>query len=293
MDLIKVNVETNPAVVYLSGLAGVGRTTMTSTVSRIAEIMGLGPWIDVPWHMLKYEHVMALRTKLTETYAPATVNKYLCAVRGIAREAWRLGQMDAKTYQRIADIKGVNGTSLPAGRALEGREIDALMEVSDIRDMAIVAVGYMGLRRAEIVRLNMEDVEERDGYILRVVGKRNKQRIVYLVGEYADALREWIRIRGEEPGPLFWRRTLEGEFTKKRLSGEGIRFIIVKRAKEAGLDHTTPHDLRRTLVSDLLDKGVDISTVAAIVGHDSLRTTQRYDRRGEAAKRKAMEALTQ
>jgi len=67
---------------------------------------------DIPWGALRYPHVAAIR-------APATVNKVLSALRGVAREAMRLGQLDAGEYTKIADVEGLRGTRLPAGRHVE------------------------------------------------------------------------------------------------------------------------------------------------------------------------------
>jgi len=75
------------------------------------------------------------------------------------------------------------------------------------------------------------------------------------------------------------------------MTPQAVREVVVWRARQTRVENVTPHDLRRSFVSDLLDAGADISTVAAMAGHASVQTIARYDRGGEAAKRKAAKAL--
>ena len=101
-----------------------------------------------------------------------------------------------------------------------------------------------------------------------------------------------LAVRGESPGALFSRglkggRVLAGE----PMTAQAIHDVIVRWAQQAGVAHVSPHDLRRSFVSDMLDAGVDMATVAAMAGHASVNTTARYDRRGEAAKKRAEGSL--
>ena len=66
---------TSPAMVYLASLAPTGRASMTSSLRTVAQLLGFDDWQAVPWHLLRYEHLQAIRTKLAESYAPATANE--------------------------------------------------------------------------------------------------------------------------------------------------------------------------------------------------------------------------
>ena len=114
-----------------------------------------------------------------------------------------------------------------------------------------------------------------------------KARLVYVDNGALDALADWLALRGDEPGPLFLPINKGGAISWRRLTGQAVYNLLQKRATGGVVKAVSPHDLRRTFVSDLLEAGADISTVAQLAGHASVQTTARYDRRGEAAKKRA------
>ncbi len=109
----------NPVAVYLASLGSGSRRAMTQALRVIAELLA-GPNADpvtVPWWKVEYQHSQAIRSLLMERYSPASANKIMAALRGVLREAWRLGFMDAEAFHRAIDIKTVKGDNLPKGRS--------------------------------------------------------------------------------------------------------------------------------------------------------------------------------
>jgi site-specific recombinase XerD len=221
----------------------------------------------------------------------------LSAMRGVLKAAWRLGQLDAETYHRAVDLEGVKGERLPTGRNITAGEISAMFAAcaseqspAGIRDAVILALLRLGLRRQEIAGLELADynlVEE----TLTVRGKRDKERLVPLMGGAAEALADWLTLRGNDAGPLLLRINKGKRILPKGITAQAVYNALAKRAEQAGVSNLTPHDWRRTFVGDLLDAGADLSVVQKLAGHASPQTTARYDRRPEAAKRRAVERL--
>jgi site-specific recombinase XerD len=288
------NTERNPVNVYLASLAPSGRRSMAAKLQTVARAMGQEPH-QVEWAAMRFEHVIALRSKLQEAgYAPAHINATLCALRGVSRAAWHLGQLPGEEYHRIKDVRSVRGSRLPAGRALSSGEVIALLDscardstAGGARDAAIIALLVAGgLRRSEASALDLADYNTDTG-ALKVRGKGDKERVTYLTGGAAAATTDWIRVRGTTAGALLCPVRKSGEVEQRRISAQAIYDALLKRAREASVREFSPHDLRRTFVSDLLDAGADISAVQKLAGHANVQTTARYDRRGEEAKRKA------
>jgi len=316
----------NPVVSYLASLGSRdSRRVQKTALDQIAAALSNGAIEDslqFPWEQLDYGTVTAIKAWLDAKYAPATVNRYLCAVRRVIKEAWRHHLITAEEYQRATDVKSVSAQRLPSGRELENEEIRALIETClldednqtlGIRDAAIISLMYSsGLRRAEVVALDIDDLELNKAE-LRVIGKRNKERRAFLAGGAVRAVEKWLDVRGYEPGPLFYSVNKGGNIVRARnerlseeqrqagikpkkipgrLTDQTIYHLIDKRATEAGLvKKATPHDMRRTFVSDLLDVGVDLATVSRMAGHEDTNTTKRYDRRSSRVMQEAAEKL--
>jgi integrase len=293
--------DRQPALVYLARLAPGSRRTMSESLDIMARLLSSNKCDSrtLQWSALRYQHTIALRTLLAQLYATATANKMLAALRGVLQESWRLGQMTAEEYRRAADLKSVRGSTLPRGRALSQAELGSLFTSCDSdrsasgrRDAALLAVLYnCGLRRSELVALDLSDYDLDEGAIKVRSGKGNKARINYATDETTRLVDDWLKARGLSAGPLFTPINKSGKITLRSLSDQAVRKILLKRGAESGLAPFSPHDLRRTMIGDLLDAGADISTVQRMAGHSNVTTTARYDRRGEAAKRKAARLL--
>jgi integrase len=247
------------------------------------------------WAGLRFQHVAALRARLAETRSSATVNHALSALRGVLRAAYRLGQLSGEDYHRAIDIDGVSGSTLPAGRELDEGELLALVQAcvrnsspGAVRDVALIGTLYAGgLRRAELIALDLADFDQSSGKLIIRSGKGNKARTVYLTSGALAALVQWLAQRGTAAGPIFTRIHKGGHDMGTRLTSQAVYNILKKWAKEAGVRDFSPHDLRRTFVSDMLERGADIATVAKLAGHADVKTTAKYDRRPEESKRKA------
>jgi integrase len=294
--------DQNPAAVYLASLSQGSRRTMRHALDTIADM--LTPGADAftfLWAALRYQHTQAIRTQLAERYAPATANKMLTAMRNTLKEAWRLEQMTADEYQRAVDLKAIKGekaAQAEKGRHLTQGELAAMLatctdgSAGGARDAALIAIGYLcGLRRAELVGLQLSDYNAEHSTLTVRAGKGNKERIVPVLNGAADALLDWLHVRGRWAGPLFTRVLKGDHVTKDGIVEQTVYDVLARRAAQAGVKEFSPHDLRRTFAGDLLDAGADIATVQKLMGHANVTTTAGYDRRDSKAKRAAVNKL--
>jgi site-specific recombinase XerD len=300
-ELTPAPADQHPAAVYLARLAEGSRRTMRQALDICAGIItnGRDDARTIRWQDVRYQHSQLIRSELAQRYAPATANKMLAALRGVLREAWRLGLVPAEDYHRAADLSGIRGTRPLRGRALSAGELAALFGAcardkrpNGRRDAALLALCYgAGIRRSEATGVDVDHYNSTTG-ALRIRGKGNKVRDVFLPASAQQAVAAWLEVRGHDDGPLFSAVDQAGRVRPGRITPQVVAQALAKRAREAALSQScSPHDLRRTFVSDLLDLGADLATVQKMAGHANVQTTARYDRRGEVAQQQAAHRL--
>lgn len=284
----------SPVVGYLARLGKSSRRTMGGALDSIARLLS-GPGaraVTTPWAQLLPSHTGAIRSALVERYAPQTANRMLAALRGCLKECWRLGLLDAETLERLRDLPPARGSRLAAGRHVGDAELAQLFvacgtSTRGLRDAALLALAFGGgLRRSEIIGVQLADVDLAEGGV-RVLGKGNKERQVFLASGGSGALEAWLAVRGKEAGPLLHPVRKGGLIMRRAMSAQGVHDALRALARTAGVERLSPHDARRSWVGNLLDAGCDLATAQKLAGHASPNVTARYDRRPEAAKKRA------
>lgn len=292
-----------PAEAYLIRLAASSRQRQFYALQTIVETFTSGRSKDprtFAWASLRYNHSAALRSKLVEKYAPNTVNRLLSAYRGVIKECFRLGLMSADDSTRVADVANAKLTGDVTGRMVMRDEMAALYDACavdahvllGVRDTAMLAVlDGAGVRRAELAGIDYPKGWIGEEGAIVVLGKGRKLRKAPLPASAIERLRGWLHVRGAWPGKMFCKVYKETIVVESEINAEHVRTVVQKRCTEAAGKHLTPHDFRRTVISRLLDKGVDLKLVSGIVGHVSVNTTARYDRRGDKHRKRAIEKL--
>lgn len=291
--------EENPALVYLARLRSkTSRVTMESALKVIAELLSRDTtYTEIAWHLLQYPHGVMIKTRLLASHSPRTTNKMLCALRGVIEESINLGLIndnDGSWRLRLHGIR-VDNDEEPAGRALEDSEVERLVAACDTatlkgaRDTAMLALLFgAGLRRREVAGIGIQDYDARRGRV-KVLGKGSKPRTVQLAADSAATVAAWLKVRGATAGPLLvsftsQRKVKVGEDgIASGLTESGVYLVLKEIAKRACVTGITPHDARRTRITEMISQGTSLAFVRREAGHKSSKTTDRYDRSADEA----------
>jgi site-specific recombinase XerD len=301
-DLVPATSSVSPVVALLARCVSERTRTSTlqslTTIARILLASEKAAAPDVPWHELKPEHVDAVVAALNARYAPGSVNVYLSALRGMVKTLWRMQLISSEQRERLLDFKPRSMQDRPlAGRCLSSGEIDKLFAAASEmpgavgkRDAAILALAYYaGMRRDEIAEAPGAWLS---GDKITVIGKGRKPRVIPLSSAARRHLAAWFQVCPKTVDlPIIRRLSKHEGTTTAGLSGSGVYMILEDLGKLAGVAEFTPHDLRRTFITELLARGTDVVTVAKMAGHGSTATTMRYDRRPAQVAAAAVETL--
>ncbi|MGA9348726.1 MAG: tyrosine recombinase XerC [Anaerolineae bacterium] len=237
---------------------------------------GIDSWDGVDRYLLR----RYLAWLQAQGYVKASITRKISELRSFCRYLVREGILDKNPIRAISSPKVPK--RLPD--YLDLHEVEALLAAPDAmvpqgqRDRAIMEVLYAsGLRVSELVSLNLRNVDLQHGE-LRVWGKGAKERVALLGEPACRALRRYIREgrpqlikSGRETNALFLNRL------GSRLSTRSVNNILDRYARLAGLERrVTPHVMRHTFATHLLDGGADLRTVQELLGHADLSTTQIY-----------------
>jgi integrase/recombinase XerC len=222
----------------------------------------------------------------TFNYSAATMARKIATLRSFYKWAARRNLSNGNPMTAIRTPR--QSKRLPKAITIE--QIERLLstpsesDVLGVRDRAMLETLYStGIRVSELVGMNVEDVDDA-GEALRIRGKGKKERIVPLGKHAIGAVRKYVVMlqgetrfaavwgpNGTRSGPLFVNKH------GKRLSSRSVRRKLDKYLKSAGLDpDISPHTLRHSFATHLLENGADLRSVQELLGHQSLSTTQIY-----------------
>ena len=217
--------------------------------------------------------VRSYMLNLHNHYDRSSINRKLSSLRGFFDFVMTQSDLKSNPFSHVRSLK--KKEDLP-GFLTPEEMIDLIEFTTDPRDRAVLELLYStGIRAGEVETMNCMDVDMASGFIL-VTGKGLKQRRVP-VGERAlAAIRVSLKSRGIED-PIYCPEPLFLNTRRKRLRTRSIRRIVYKWSSTVALRrHVSPHVIRHTFATHMLDAGADLRSIQEMLGHASLSTTQRY-----------------
>ena len=222
------------------------------------------------------DHLMAMKARGMSTNS---ISRHLVSIKVFFRYLQQEGLLD----QNVTDTMDSPRLWKILPDTLSEKEVDLLLSAPDmrkplgIRDRAILELFYAsGLRVSELANLQLPNLHTTDGYI-RVIGKGNKERVIPVAGESVRLLNRYL----EEVRPLLCDNPhLQNVFVSKRetaLCRQRLWQIIKKYTKDAGImKNVTPHTLRHSFATHLLQNGAPLRVIQEMLGHADIATTQIY-----------------
>lgn len=225
-----------------------------------------------------YDHILSYLKGLRGEYGDASIARKVAAMKSFHKYLVRDGVTENLPTADIRIPK--KAKKLP--KVLTVQQITNLLAqpmgagVYEIRDRAIIELLYSsGLRVSELVSLDIEDIDLRNGY-MKCLGKGSKERIVPLGSHASEALTEYINKSRRQLAKAYRPSALFLNKNGKRLTRQSCWKIVKKYADKAGIVEIYPHSLRHSFATHLLSNGADLRAVQELLGHANISTTQIY-----------------
>lgn len=270
---------------YLAYLTNIRHCSDATIKSYKIDLVSWNNWMlqqGIEWNKIDLTTIRSFLGAMSrEKLSSASVNRRLSSLKGFYNWLLNHKMVDVNPFIQVKSLK--KPRKLPS--YLTSKEFDNLLAhagsgFNGLRNRAILELLFStGCRVSEICSLRRDKALKHD---MRIVGKGKKERIVF-VGEYAmAALKDYVPLRDER----LKMKGLEVEqlFINERggaLSERGLFYIIDKISKKAGLSKKiSPHTLRHSFATQLVDEGANIRMVQEMLGHASMSTTQIYTHSG-------------
>lgn len=290
-----------PCALYLGRLSPASRSSIASQLKSIAKLM---KWPDnntTYFAKVDYQQALLIRAVLTQAgWQPRSINRAMMAIKGIVKVAAITGIANPQDVSHLSTIKHLKSPE-HQGTPLSAEQVRQLFTMLDRsyaatakRNLAIFALLLgTGLRRSELVALLLDDYDRRKHTLLVRHGKGNKSRLLFLPEWCQEYLTQWLVIRKNEPGFLICKTFTNGHVqVDTSLSVSSIYRLIKTKLAAIGIPNASPHDMRRTFITRLLEQNVDINTVRKMAGHADISTTTTYDKRDHQFMQHAAKTLS-
>ena len=268
---------------YLNYERGFSKRTVTAYLSDLRQFV---EWLNVRGldevepRCVTRVHLRAFLADRMRDHAASSMGRSLAALRHLFRYLRKRGELEVDPSEGVRAPRMEK--TLPPHLSVDGIQTLLAKDVAGdsvlgLRDQAMFEILYgSGLRVAELRSLDFEHLENQHRQV-RVVGKGAKERIVPLTAPAREALIAYLGIRSQLEPRAGHESALFLSHRGTRITPRGITYLLRKRLKATGIDRLMgPHALRHSLATHLLAGGADIRVIQEILGHATVRTTQKY-----------------
>ncbi|MBN1635444.1 MAG: tyrosine-type recombinase/integrase [Deltaproteobacteria bacterium] len=256
---------------YILDQKGLSPESFRAYINDISHMVGFiqDIGVSIPDRRMVRSYMLHLHTH----YARTSINRKLSAIKGFFD--FILKQTDLSTNP-FAHVRSLKKPDYLPGFLSPDEIFDLIDATTELRDRAILELLYSsGIRAGELEGLNCSDINMQKGFI-RVMGKGSKQRLVPVGKRALEVIQVYLASRGIND-PLYCNDPLFLNTRGGRLSSRSLRRIVYKWSlKVATSRSVSPHTIRHSFASHMLDAGADLRSIQEMLGHASLSTTQYY-----------------